>query len=80
MALMEMITELISTIWTELDNVTVPIIDVSFKSFLLGVLVVSIVIDVLNYFLGKQLDSKEKNIMNNKDSSKKKNIKYNKDR
>lgn len=64
---MEMITELISTIWTELDNVTVPIIDVSFKSFLLGVLVVSIVIDVLNYFLGKQLDSKEKNIMNNKD-------------
>lgn len=67
MALMEMITELISTIWTELDNVTVPIIDVSFKSFLLGVLVVSIVIDVLNYFLGKQLDSKEKNIMNNKD-------------
>lgn len=50
---MELFAGMIQSLWQELDTATVPIIDVSFKTFLISVLILKCVIDLLNFFLGK---------------------------
>ena len=55
---MELITHVFSEIWTALDTVNVPIVNVSFKTFLVAILIMSFLVSLLNFFLGKGGDSK----------------------
>ena len=54
---MEVITELFSTIWESLKLQDVPILEISFVDFLLGIFAIKIVISVFNYLLSKSNNS-----------------------
>ena len=55
---MEIVTALFSALWSGLDDITVPIVNVSFKTFLIAILIMSFLVSLLNFFLGKGGDSK----------------------
>lgn len=50
---MELFAEMIRTLWQQLDTAEVPILEITFKEFLVGVLILKCIIDILNFFLGK---------------------------
>lgn len=50
---MEIFAGMIRELWAQLDTATVPILDVSFKTFLISVLILKCVIDICNFLLGK---------------------------
>ena len=50
---MELFAGMIQKLWEQLDTAEVPILEITFKEFLVGVLILKAVIDILNFFLGK---------------------------
>lgn len=57
MALMEGISVLFYSIWEQLKTQTVPILEINFADFLIGLFAIKIGIDILRFFLGLQLGS-----------------------
>lgn len=50
---MEVITEFFSYLWTELNTIDVPILEISFSQFLIGIFAIKIGLAVFNYLLSK---------------------------
>lgn len=50
---MEMLQLVIHNIWEGLSNTYVPILDITFKTFLVGQLLLFVLVGLLNFFLGK---------------------------
>ena len=50
---MELFWGMFQKLWEQLDTAEVPILEITFKEFLVGVLILKAVVDILNFFLGK---------------------------
>lgn len=56
---MELLTGVMATLWELLKEPIIPVINLSIVDFLLAVLVIKVVIDILNFLLGKQISDAE---------------------
>ena len=52
---MEVITQVLSDIWSGLHTLEVPILEIKLDEFLIGLFVVKFCIDILSFLLGKSL-------------------------
>lgn len=50
---MDLLIATINTLWTGLDSLTVPILDIKFTDFLVALLLVSAIITSINFILGR---------------------------
>ena len=62
---MELIAGVIGTVWEELKTLTLPILNISIVDFLLGVLVITIIIDILRALLGLHIHDAENRVSEN---------------
>lgn len=56
---MEVITQVLSDIWSGLHTLEVPILEIKLDEFLIGLFVVKFCIDILSFLLGKSIDKWE---------------------
>lgn len=62
---MELIAGVIATAWEELKSVTIPIVNLSVVDFLLGLLVITLIVDILRMLLGLHIHDAESRISEN---------------
>ena len=54
---MELLAHTISKLWEQLDLYNVPILDITFKEFLVGILMLFVLVGIFNFFMGKHYES-----------------------
>lgn len=57
---MELLTSFFNSLWNEIHGITVPIINVHLDAFILGLILISILLDCINKILGKEGNSSTK--------------------
>lgn len=62
---MELIAGVIGTAWEELKSITVPIVNLSVVDFLLGILVITLIVDILRMLLGLHIHDAESRVSEN---------------
>lgn len=55
---MEIISTMFSSLWTGLDEYTVPLVNLTIKEFLIAIFILFMLVQILNFFLGKHGDGK----------------------
>ena len=62
---MELISGVIGTTWEQLKTLTIPIVNLSVVDFLLGILVITLIVDILRILLGLHVKDAEDRVSEN---------------